>query len=85
MYTDKRFYERMITSEKIHLKLEKNYWYFLLTFFINFLMETLIKSIIDWKTVPLERLLMYVVKIVLQPSLFSFLTWGSLAMFCLDQ
>ena len=48
-------------------------------------METLIKSIIDWKTVPLERLLMYVVKIVLQPSLFSFLTWGSLAIFNLDQ
>ena len=41
--------------------------------FINAFMKTLIKSIIYCQTVPLERLLMYVVKIVCQASLFSFL------------
>ena len=34
---------------------------------------------------PVERLLMHVVKIVSQTSLLLFLTWVSLAIFCLDQ
>ena len=44
-------------------------------FFINFFMKILIKSIIYCQTVPLDRLLMYVVEIVCQGSLPSFLTW----------
>ena len=34
---------------------------------------------------PVERLLMHVVKIVCQTSLLLYLTWVSLATFCLDQ
>ena len=51
-------------------------------FFINFFMKTLIKSIIYCQTVPLERLLMYIVNIVCQVSLPLFLTKVSLAIFC---
>ena len=54
-------------------------------FFINFFMKTLIKSIIYFQTVPIERLLIYLVNIVYQVSLLSFLTWVSLAIFCLNQ
>ena len=39
------------------------------TFFVNFLVETLIKSIIHCQTMTLARLLMYIVKIVCQASL----------------
>ena len=56
-----------------------------LTFFINFYMKTLIKNMIYCQALPLEYLLMYVVKIVNQISLLSFSTWVSLAIFCLDQ
>ena len=48
-------------------------------------MKTLIKSIICCQTVPLHRLLMYIVKIVCQASLPSFLTELSLTIFCLDK
>ena len=51
-------------------------------FFINFFMKTLIKSIIYCQTVPLERLLMYIVNIVCPVSLPLFLTKVSLAIFC---
>ena len=44
-----------------------------------------IKNIIYCQALPLEHLLMYVVKIVYQASLPSFPTWVSLAIFCLDQ
>ena len=44
------------------------------TFFINFFMKILIKSTIYCQTMPLDRLLMYVVKIVCQASLPLFLT-----------
>ena len=54
-------------------------------FFINFFMKTLIKSIIYFQTVPIERLLIYLVNIVYQVSLLLFLTWVSLAIFCLNQ
>ena len=44
------------------------------TFFINFFMKKLIiKSKIYWQTVPLNHLFMYLVKIVYQTSLPSFL------------
>ena len=43
-------------------------------FFINFLMKTIIKSIIYCQTAPLDHLLMYFVKIVYRASLVSFLT-----------
>ena len=70
MKTDKNLYECLITSE-IGEKL--------LVFFINFFhyfffMKTVIKSIIDCHTVPLERLLMYVVKVAYQTFLLLFLT-----------
>ena len=61
------------------------------TFFINFFMKILIKSIIYCQTTftyvdrLLDRLLMYVLKTVCQASLSSFLTWVSLAIFCLDK
>ena len=55
------------------------------TFFINFFMITFIKSIIYCQTVPLDRLVMYVVKVVCQASLPSFLTWVSLTISCLDK
>ena len=45
-------------------------------------MKTLIKSIIYCQTVPLDRLLMYVVKMLCQASLPLFLTSISLAIFC---
>ena len=51
-------------------------------FFINFFMKTLIKSIIYCQTMSLGCLLMYIVKILCQASLHSFLTWVSLAIFC---
>ena len=51
-------------------------------FFINFFMKTLIKSIIYCQTVPLERLLMYIVNILFQVSLPLFLTKVRLAIFC---
>ena len=54
-------------------------------FFINFLMKTLIKSIIYCQTAPLDHLLMYFVKIVYRASLVSFLTWVSLEIFCLEK
>ena len=44
------------------------------TFFINFSMKTLIKSIIYCQNVPLNHLLMYVVEVVCQASLPLFLT-----------
>ena len=47
------------------------------SFFINLFMKTLIKSIMYCQTVPLDRLLMYIVKILFQASLPSFLTWIS--------
>ena len=50
------------------------------TFFIKFFMRTLIKSIIYRQTVPLD--VMFIVKILFQSSLPSFLTWVSLAIFC---
>ena len=43
------------------------------TFFITFFIKTLIKSIIYCQTVPVERLLAYVVKTVCQASLLLFL------------
>ena len=52
------------------------------TFFINVFMKTLANSIIYFQTVPLDRLLMYIVKILCQVSLPSLLTWVSLAIFC---
>ena len=55
------------------------------TFFIKFSMKTLIKSIIFCQNVPLNHLLMYVVKVVCQASLPLFLTGISLAMFCLEK
>ena len=56
---------------------------FLLIFFlfINFI-KILIKSIIYSQTVRLDRLLIYIVKILYQASLHWFLTWVSLAIFC---
>ena len=48
-------------------------------------MKTLIKNMIYCQALPLEYLLMYVVKIVYQISLLSFSTSVSLAIFCLDQ
>ena len=54
-------------------------------FFINWFMKTLIKSIMYCQTVPLERLLTYVLKMVCKVSLPLFLTWVSLAILCLDQ
>ena len=44
------------------------------TLFINFFVETLIKSIIYGQTVSLDHLIMHIVKIVCQFSLPSFLT-----------
>ena len=44
------------------------------TFSLTFFVETLIKSIVYCQTVPLDLLLMYIVKIVCQASLPSFLT-----------
>ena len=44
------------------------------TFFNNFFVETLIKSIVYCQTVPFDCLLMYILKIVSQASLPSFLT-----------
>ena len=52
-------------------------------FFINFFMETLIKNINYCQALPLDHLLMYIVKTV-QASVSSFLTWVNLAIFCLD-
>ena len=45
-------------------------------------MKILIKSIIYCQTVPLDHLLMYIVKMLCQTSLASFLMWVSLAIFC---
>ena len=53
--------------------------------FHYFFMKILIKSIIYCQAVPLECLLMYVVKTVYQASRLFFLTWVSLTIFCLDQ
>ena len=66
MKTDKNLYECLITSEKTTCEIREN----LLVFFINFFMKTLIKSIIDCHTVPLERLFMYVVKLYIRISFF---------------
>ena len=71
----------MITFEKSTSEIGEK----LLVFFIYFFMKTLIKSIIYCQTVPLERLLMYVMKIVCQASLLSFLTWLSLEIACSAQ
>ena len=46
----------------------------IVTFFINFFMEALIKSIIYCRTVPLYRLLTHIVKISYQASLSSSLS-----------
>ena len=53
--------------------------------FVNFFTKILMKGITYCQTVPVGRLLIYAVKIVCQTSLLFFLTWVSLAMFCLDQ
>ena len=72
----------MITFEKSTSEIGEK----LLVFFIYFFMKTLIKSIIYCQNlVPLERLLMYVVKIVYQASLLSFLTWVSPEIACSAQ
>ena len=56
------------------------------TFFIDFFMKTLIKSIIYCQAVPLEHLLlMYVVLIVYRAPLLSFPTRVSWQYFVLDQ
>ena len=77
MQAEKYLYECLITcqSEKTYIW---NWSKILCT-------KTLIKSIICCQTVPLNRLHIYVMKIVCQASLLSFLTWVSLSIFYLDQ
>ena len=76
-------YSYMPVWEKVPSENGVNVVFFI--FFINFFVETLIKSIIYCQTVPLDCLLTYILKIVCQASLPSFLTWVNLAIFCLDQ
>ena len=66
MVTDKYLYECLIRKGTSEIGV-KCFVFF--TFSINFLMKTLIKNIIYCQTVLLNRLLMYVVKIVWQASL----------------
>ena len=66
MLTDKYLYECLIRKSTSEIGV-KCFVFF--TFFINFFIKTLIKNIIYCQTVPLNRLLMYVVKTVWQASL----------------
>ena len=62
-------------------------WVKFLVFFTIFsltFIKIFIKSLIYSQNVPLGHLPMYVAKIVHQPSLSLFLTWVSLAIFCLE-
>ena len=60
---------------------EKVEFLLIFTFFINFFMKTVIKSIIYCHTMPLNRLLTYIGKSLCQAYLSSFLTWVSLKIF----
>ena len=76
MSTDKS----ICMSAELDVSLQKNGSKFpvefllIFTFFISFFMKTLIKTIIYCQTVPLDRLLMYIMNILCQASLPSFLT-----------
>ena len=77
----------VITCEKSTSKIGEKLLIFF-TFFIEFFLKILIKSKehnLLPGCFPGTFLLMYVVKIVCEASLLSFLTWISLAIFCLDQ
>ena len=75
--------ELHVSLRKRTSKIGVKFFAMFFTFFFNAFMKTLIRSIIYCQTVPLNRLIMYVVKTVCQVSLSSFIV--SLEILHLDQ
>ena len=80
VYVNKYLYDCFCRSEKKYIWNWSKMVFF--TFFINFFVETLIKSTNYCQTVPLDHLLLYILNSVCQASVLSL--WVNLVILCLD-